>query len=307
MIFNLRSFKAIVNTPKQVKGYNYKSDRLYYAPPPLACQDCLIALFRLLYPKMTESSLAADIKRKLNTELIGKKVIAYPSVSSTNDIAKRKAKKGAREGTVVVAEEQTAGRGRLRRAWLSPKGSVALSVILHPTPAQLPSLIMVASLAVVHCIEKVELAAQIKWPNDVLINDKKVCGILVESDVRGKTVDYAIIGIGLNVNVNTADFPEISSTATSLSNELGRELSRREIIRCLLVELENLYLAMPEGDSVFREWRDRLVTLSKEVEVSSGRTSYKGIAESVASDGSLFLRQPNGKLIKIVAGDVSLR
>ncbi|HUT97394.1 MAG TPA: biotin--[acetyl-CoA-carboxylase] ligase [Dehalococcoidales bacterium] len=258
---------------------------------------------------MAESNLsAAAITRNLKTDFIGQTVIAYPSLTSTNDIAKREAKKGAREGTVVLAEEQTAGRGRIKRAWLSPKGSISLSIILHPTPAQLPSLIMVASLAVAHCIEKVSgLEAQIKWPNDVLINGKKVCGILIESDVRGNAVDHAVIGIGLNVNLKAADFPEITATATSLSEEVGSELSRREIIRCLLVEAESLYLALPEGDSVFREWRDRLVTLGKEVEVSSGKTSYRGVAESVASDGSLLLRQPDGRLIKIVAGDVSLR
>ncbi len=258
---------------------------------------------------MPEENLSpADISRNLKTDFIGKKVIAYPSLSSTNDIAKRQAKKGAREGTVILAEEQTAGRGRLKRAWLSPKGSIALSIILHPTPTQLPSLIMVASLAVARCIEKVGgLETQIKWPNDVLINGKKVCGILIESDVRGSAVDYAVIGIGINVNLKPADFPEIAATATSLAQELGREISQREMIRCLLVEAENLYLALPEGDSVFREWRDRLVTLGKEVELISGKTSYQGVAESVASDGSLLLRQPDGHLMKIVAGDVSLR
>ncbi|MCX6011139.1 MAG: biotin--[acetyl-CoA-carboxylase] ligase [Chloroflexi bacterium] len=258
---------------------------------------------------MAESNLsAAAITRNLKTDFIGHKVIAYPSLTSTNDIAKREAKKGAREGTVILAEKQTAGRGRLKRAWLSPRGSIALSIILHPTPTQLPSLIMLASLAVAHCIEKVGgLETQIKWPNDVLINGKKVCGILIESDVRGSAVDYAVIGIGLNVNLKPADFPEIAATATSLSHELGRELSRLEIIRCLLVEAEKLYLALPAEDTVYREWRDRLVTLGKKVEVSSGEASYQGIAESVASDGSLFLRQPDGSLIKIVAGDVSLR
>jgi BirA family biotin operon repressor/biotin-[acetyl-CoA-carboxylase] ligase len=258
---------------------------------------------------MVEENLSpTDISRNLKTDFIGKKVIAYPSLPSTNDIARREARNEAREGTVVLAEEQTAGRGRLKRAWLSPKGSIALSIILHPTPAQLPFLIMVASLAVAHCIERVSgLKTQIKWPNDVLVNGKKVCGILIESDVRGSAVDYAVIGIGINVNLLPADFPEIATTATSLSQELGRALSRREMIRCLLVEVENLYRALSEGDSVFREWRDRLVTLGKEVEVSSGKTSYKGTAESVASDGSLFLRQPDGSLIKIVAGDVSLR
>jgi BirA family biotin operon repressor/biotin-[acetyl-CoA-carboxylase] ligase len=247
-------------------------------------------------------------RKRLELELIGRRVIAYPRLTSTNDVAKREARKGTPEGTVILAEEQTAGKGRLKRTWLSPKGSVALSIILHPTPAQLPSLIMVASLAVVHCIEKVSgLAAQIKWPNDVLVNGKKVCGILIESDVRGKTVDYAVIGIGLNVNLNPSDFPEIAATATSLSSELGRELNLPEVIGCLLLEAERLYLALPEGDAVFEEWRQRLVTLGQEVEVSSGSTVYKGRAESVASDGSLLLRQPDGNLVKIVAGDVSLR
>jgi BirA family biotin operon repressor/biotin-[acetyl-CoA-carboxylase] ligase len=224
------------------------------------------------------------------------------------DVAKREAQRGAIEGTVVIAEEQTAGRGRIKRPWLSPKGSIALSLILYPQLAYLPSLIMVASLAVVHCIEKVTgLRAQIKWPNDVLVNGKKVCGILIESDVRGNTVDYAIIGIGINVNLRLADFPEISPTATSLSHELGREVSRLDIIRSLLAEAERLYLTLPSGSSVYQEWRDNLVTLGKKVQISSGESIYKGVAESVASDGSLLLRQFNGSLTKIVAGDVTLR
>jgi BirA family biotin operon repressor/biotin-[acetyl-CoA-carboxylase] ligase len=167
---------------------------------------------------------------------------------------------------------------------------------------------MVASMAVVHAIARVTgLKSQIKWPNDVLISDKKVCGILIESEVRGRQVDFAVIGIGINVNLNPADFPEISPTATSLSHELGRDISRLDVIRCLLVETERLYLALPGGDSVYREWRDNLVTLGKKVRVRSGEATYNGVAESVASDGSLLLRQPDGSLIKIVAGDVTLR
>ncbi len=258
---------------------------------------------------MTEDILSpAAITDNLGTHFIGQKVIYYPSLTSTNDVAKLLARQGAREGTVVLAREQTAGRGRIKRAWLSPKGSIALSIILHPSPAYLPSLIMVASLATVHCIEQVSgLRAQIKWPNDVLVNQKKVCGILIESAVKGNVVDYAVIGIGINVNLKLSDFPEISATATSLSHELGRDVLRLDIIRCLLVETEKLYLALPSGQSVFQEWRDRLVTLGKKVQVSTGEASYKGIAESVASDGSLLLRQPDGSLTKIVAGDVTLR
>jgi BirA family biotin operon repressor/biotin-[acetyl-CoA-carboxylase] ligase len=258
---------------------------------------------------MVEDSLSpAAITDGLATRFIGQEVICYSSLTSTNDAAKRRAKAGAKEGTVIVAEEQTAGKGRIKRRWLSPRGSIALSIILYPKLSYLPRLIMVASLAVASSIERVtNLKAQIKWPNDVLINGKKICGILIESDVRGSRVDYAVIGIGLNVNINLADFPEIAPTATSLSHELGRNVSRREMVRSLLAEAERLYLALPEGEAVFRQWRDRLVTLGQKVQVSSGEATYKGVAESVASDGSLLLRLPDGNLLKIVAGDVTLR
>jgi len=258
---------------------------------------------------MIENSLLpAAVTDNLETRFIGQKVIYYPSLTSTMDVARREAQQGAAEGTVVLAEEQTAGRGRIKRAWLSPRGSIALSIILYPTPAYLSSLIMVASLAVVHCVKKVTgLKSQIKWPNDVLINQQKVCGILIESDVRGNIVDFAIIGIGINVNLRLSDFPEISPAATSLSHELGKEVSRLDMIRCLLVEMERLYLALPSGQSVYQEWRDNLVTLGKKVRVRSGEATYTGIAESVASDGSLLLRQSDGSLAKIVAGDVTLR
>jgi BirA family biotin operon repressor/biotin-[acetyl-CoA-carboxylase] ligase len=258
---------------------------------------------------MGKNSLStAAITDNLGTRLIGQRVLYYPRLPSTMDTAKRQAQQGAAEGTVILVEEQSAGKGRMRRTWLSPKGSIALSIILHPSLAHLPSLIMVASLAVAHCIEQVTgLKTQIKWPNDVLVNSKKVCGILIESDVRGNTVDYAIIGIGINANLRLADFPEIPPTATSLSHELGGAVPRLDMIRCLLIETERLYLASTAGEAVYQQWRDRLVTLGKEVQIKSGETTYKGIAESVASDGSLLLRQPDGSLTKIVAGDVTLR
>jgi BirA family biotin operon repressor/biotin-[acetyl-CoA-carboxylase] ligase len=251
---------------------------------------------------------AAAITDGLTTRFIGQEISCYPSLPSTNDVAKARAQEGATEGTVIVAEEQTEGKGRIKRRWLSPRGSIALSIILYPPLDYLPSLIMVASLAVAHAIERVTgLKAQLKWPNDVLVNGKKVCGILVESDVRGNKVDYAVIGIGININLKLSEFPKIAPIATSLSQELGRDVSRREIVRSLLAEAERLYLALASGDSVFKQWRNRLVTLGQKVQVSSAEAIYKGIAESVASDGSLLLRQPDGNLLKIVAGDVTLR
>jgi BirA family biotin operon repressor/biotin-[acetyl-CoA-carboxylase] ligase len=248
------------------------------------------------------------IAQNLAARLIGRRVIYYPSVASTNELAKIEARRGAIEGTVIITEEQTAGKGRLKRAWLSPRGSLALSVILYPALEQLPLLIMLASLAVARSIKAVTgLAAGIKWPNDILLNGRKVCGILVESGVRGEAVDYAIIGIGVNVNFRVSDFPEILPTATSLSQELGREVSLLGLVIRLLVEIERLYLALLGEGSIYEAWRDNLVTLGKKVYLASGKARCSGIAESVARDGSLLVRHPDGSLSQIVAGDVTLR
>ncbi len=250
----------------------------------------------------------AAIIRGLETGFVGQRVIYYPSLTSTMDVARQEARQGAVEGTVVLADKQTSGRGRLQRVWLSPGGSIALSIILHPGPAQLPSLIMLASLAVVRSIEIVtSLKSQIKWPNDVLINGRKVSGILIESGVQGNKVNYTVIGIGINVNLRLAGFPEIRPIATSLSDELGSDVSRLRVIRCLLVEVERLYLALETGGTVYEEWRDSLVTLGKKVRAKTGETIYEGVAESVARDGSLRLRGEDGSLTRIVVGDVSLR
>jgi len=257
---------------------------------------------------MAENSLsAASITDNLETHFIGQRVIYCPSLTSAMEVARLEAQRGAAEGTVIVAGEQTVGRGRVNRVWLSPEGNVALSVILYPSLAYLPYLIMMASLAVVHSIEAVTgLESQIKWPNDVLINGKKVCGILIESDLRGSAVDCAVIGIGINVNLGLCDFPEIQLTATSISDELGRDVSRLSIIRSLLVDMERRYLAIQAGGSIYEEWRDSLVTLGRKVRVKSEETIYEGVAESVARDGSLLLRRPDGSLARIVAGDVTL-
>jgi BirA family biotin operon repressor/biotin-[acetyl-CoA-carboxylase] ligase len=258
---------------------------------------------------MTTDDLSTQsITGSLGTHFIGQRTVYYPRLKSTVDVARREARRGAAEGTTIIAGEQTAGRGRRGRSWLSPRGSIALSIILYPDVAYLPSLIMLASLAVINSIRAVTgLEPGIKWPNDVLINGRKVCGILIESDVRGDKVDYSIVSPGINVNVRLTDYPEIAATATSLADEMGKAVSSEDIILHLLVEVERLYLILRAGGAVFETWRDNLVMLGKTVRVTEGETLYQGIAESVARDGSLLLRQSDGKQLKIVAGDVSLR
>ena len=258
---------------------------------------------------MTANDLsAASITDGLGTRFVGQRVLHYPRLRTTMDVAQGEVWNGAPEGTVVVTEEQTAARGRLKRTWLTPRGNIALSVILYPIRDRLHTLTMVASLAVARSIETVTgLRPHLKWPNDVLLGGKKVCGILIESSVKPEKVYYAVVGIGLNVNLRPADFPEILPRATSLSRELGQEVSRLDLLRSLLREMEQLYLASSAGDSVYREWRSRLTTLGKAVRVTSGETILEGIAESVEADGSLQLRLPDGSLSRILAGDITLR
>lgn len=244
----------------------------------------------------------------LETRVIGQRVLYYPSVTSTNEIARAEAGKGAREGTIIVAGEQTAGRGRLKRTWLTPAGNIALSIVLYPEKRILPFLVMMTSLAVSQSIEAVTgLETQIKWPNDVLINGRKVCGILVESDIRNDTLNIVVIGIGINVNAGKDVLAGVQVPATSLYVETGKEVSRLQIIRALLGGLDDLYHTINSGGSVFGEWRDRLVTLGKEVRATSGKEVFEGIAESVDTDGSLLVRSPDGSVNRVVAGDVTLR
>jgi BirA family biotin operon repressor/biotin-[acetyl-CoA-carboxylase] ligase len=247
------------------------------------------------------------IKSRLNTKFVGQQLYYYHRVATTMEAAKELAKKGTVEGTVVIADTQTAGRGRLGRAWLSPKGSLAMSLILKPSLDNLPQLVMVASLAVVRTIKKVAgLKTQIKWPNDVLIKGKKVCGILIENEVKGDRINFAIIGIGINVNFDPLAFPEISDIATSLSHELGAEVSKVELTTALLSELEQLYLEAKAGTPIYKEWQDNMEMLGRWIKVRTGETVEQGKVETVTQNGNLTLRRADGSLTEIVAGDVTV-
>ena len=249
-----------------------------------------------------------SITKGLTTRFIGQNVLYYPTVTSTNNIARQQALAKAPEGTAVVADRQTTGRGRLKRAWVSPQGNIAVTIVLYPARKNLHFLTMLASLAVLHSIEKTTgLKCQLKWPNDVLINNKKVCGILLESQAASDSVDYAIVGIGINVNMKLSDYPEISAIATSLADETGEEVSRLVLLCNLFLEMEKLYLRLQVGETPLAQWSDNLITLGKNINVRFGDDVFEGIAESVAGDGSLMLRCVDGKLLKFMAGDVTLR
>ncbi len=252
---------------------------------------------------------STSLRRELRTKFIGKNLLYLPVTSSTMDVAKQAVGNGAEEGTIVLADHQTAGRGRLgRRWWAPPESSILLSIILHPKLEELPSLGMVAGLAVAQAIEKVTgLKPVIKWPNDILIGGKKVSGVLIESEVANEAVRSAILGIGLNVNLDPSSMPEIAGTATSLGEALKQEVSRLEVLRALLGEFEELYSALRHGEPIHRLWSCRLETLGQQVTVKSGDEVHQGYAESIDEQGNLLLRCPDGSIKTIVAGEVTLR
>lgn len=251
------------------------------------------------------------IKRGLPTRLIGRRVVVYPSIGSTNDEAKRLAETGEPEGTLVIAEGQTAGRGRLQRSWWAPPGTALLmSLIFRPdlAPYQAQRLTMLCSLAICEAIARTTgLAPAVKWPNDVLLHGRKVCGILTELGIEGPRLAYAVVGMGINVNVDFSGAGELASTATSLVQELGHEASRLELLRAILVDIDERYARLRAGESPHAEWAARLATLGQQVIVTTPTEQLSGFATGVDADGTLLLRDENGALHHILAGDVTLR
>jgi BirA family biotin operon repressor/biotin-[acetyl-CoA-carboxylase] ligase len=257
----------------------------------------------------------SQIKERLETSFVGQSLYHWDACSSTMDEAWRLAQAGAPDGTVVLAEEQTAGRGRLKRSWWAPAGSsLLLSLLLRPGwPApQAQRLTMVCSLAVCEAISAAAgVYARVKWPNDVLVGEHKVCGILTELDIRpgpaGERLETAVVGIGINVSLDLTGAPPLMAPATSLSLAAGRTVSRLDLLVALLGGIERRYVATSEGQSFHRQWAERMATLGREVQVSGANEVWHGVAEDVDADGALLVRTADGALQRVLAGDVTLR
>jgi BirA family biotin operon repressor/biotin-[acetyl-CoA-carboxylase] ligase len=257
---------------------------------------------------MTARFSAKALRESLTTSFVGRRLEYRAALGSSQDLARELAQAGAAEGTVVLAGRQTAGRGRLDRSWISPRGGLYFTVILRPAAEHLKALVIIAALAVARAIERLTgLQTSLKWPNDVLVAGRKLSGILSESELVGEGVSYALVGMGVNVNADMAAYGEAAPSATSVMMELGREVSREALAAGILNEFEGLYLAAQAGEAIDQEWRARLSTLGKEVRVRFGEQVEEGLAEDVDSDGSLILRRANGSRVTIAAGDVTLR
>ncbi len=246
----------------------------------------------------------AAVRAGLAGLAIGHPLLYFHEIGSTNAYAHEVARQGTPDGTVVLADHQTAGRGRVGRAWQSlPGQQLALSLVLHPRfPPHF--LVMASALAVAGAVESVTGPRPgIKWPNDVLLDGRKVCGILIET-----SAGYAIVGIGLNVNGSFAAHPELAERATTLAQALGREVSREALAVALLRDLDQWYVRLNADESTqasLRDaWRGRLVTLGREVTVRQGSQIVSGRAEDVDGGGALLVRAPDGHLHTINWGDV---
>jgi BirA family biotin operon repressor/biotin-[acetyl-CoA-carboxylase] ligase len=252
------------------------------------------------------------IKDGLSTSLLGCRVDYFRTTESTMDDARAAARDNAPEGTLVVAEEQTVGRGRFQRTWVSPPGvNLYFSLLLRPGPDYASQLTMMASLAlarVLRLLARESSDVTIKWPNDVRMGGKKIAGILVESSLAQDGTDsFSIIGMGVNVNFDPGDYPDIADIATSLQRELGHPVPRLHLLAAIMEEMEELYLAVKQGGSVREEWASLLDTLGHQVRVAWGEQVYEGFAQGVDEDGGLVLRLLDGSLRTFAAGEVTLR
>jgi BirA family transcriptional regulator, biotin operon repressor / biotin---[acetyl-CoA-carboxylase] ligase len=251
----------------------------------------------------------AKVEQHLTTRFVGRRLLFCTSTGSTMDVARSDADAAAPDGTVVLADEQTTGRGRFERVWVSPGGTnLYLTLIMRPPLDRLRSLSIVAPLAVALAVEDCTgLTVRIKWPNDVLVNGRKLSGILIESEIAGDSVEYALVGTGVNVNLDIEHSPEIAQIATSVKREVGHETSREDLLAVFLNRFEELYEDAPKGDDVLDQWRSRLDTLGREVRVTFRDQVYEGLAEDVDRDGNLILAQSGGTRRVIEAGEVTLR
>ena len=259
---------------------------------------------------MIQSDLdIAAIEANLSDGLIGSRILHFDVVDSTMDEARDSASRGAAEGTVFIAEEHRAARGRFSRPWVSPRGeNLSFSVLLSPTAAQLPFMNMAATLAVAEGIsEFTGLSSTIKWPNDVRIGGRKVSGILIETVMEAGEVDYAVVGIGVNVNFDPSKYPEIASTATSLLAELGEKTDRGAVLAAVLKRLDHLYGRVRAGHSLTEEWAACMDTLGRRVQVAWRDQVVEGTAESVDDQGSLIMKRADGSTFTAVAGEVTLQ
>lgn len=254
-----------------------------------------------------------EVQSQLSTIAFGQEMYFFDEIDSTNNYIKKIAENGASHGSLAIAECQTGGKGRRGRVWKSPKGSgIWMSYLLRPTipPYSASMLTLVAGLAVAKVLSEVSgMEAKIKWPNDIVINSRKVCGILTEMSADPDMINYVVVGIG--INVNTKEFPEdIAQTATSLRIEMGSQANRSSIIAKICKVFENYYekfCRTCDMTELIDEYNKHLVNVDREVRISELDGEYTGVAKGIDKDGQLLVEMSDGSVKAVFAGEVSVR
>ena len=253
------------------------------------------------------------IARLGKTKVVGRDIRVFQETTSTNDVIEKLARDGVKEGVVVFAESQTKGRGRLGRKWMSPaKKGLWFSILLRPPlrPVEATQLTVAASTALRRAIaSQTGLRPEIKWPNDILIKERKVAGILTELNAELDRIKYVILGMGVDVNLNASDFPpDLRRLATSLKHEAGRAIPRADLAIAILRELDIDYSRIAAGQfaALADEWETHCTTLGHEVVIRAGSREIRGQAEALGEEGALLVRTEHGHLEPIVGGDVTV-
>ncbi len=253
------------------------------------------------------------VDKGLKTSLIGRNIYYYQTLDSTNSLAKRLAQEGATEGSLIIAEEQSGGRGRHGRRWISPKGaSILASIILRPNilPHQVTQLAILGAVSVADSITQVTgMKAELRWPNEVLLNNKRVAGILTEFGAELDEVNFVILGIGINVNFALTEFPEVADEATSLSTETGGRVSRVELLQILLEQIENNYGLLKEGKfhQICQRWNALCWNLGKWVQATSVDSRQGGILKGIDDSGCLIMVRTDGEKRIAMSGGISIK
>ena len=271
-------------------------------------------LVRELGKEETEHIKRDEISKNLNTKYIGKDIYIFNEVMSTNTIAKFLSMNGVGNGAVVISEKQTKARGRSGKNWESPLGGVWLSIILNPNVnhSKIPLITLATGVAVENTLKRIGVKnAEIKWPNDILIHGKKVCGILTEAITSFNTIESVIIGVGIDANISIENFPEeLRENMTTLNDEIGEKVDENLLIKLFLEEFEKIseQFINEEYETILKEWRKNSYTIGKIVEVHEPFSKpYDGYVLGISRDWSLVVEKIDGTLEKVLSGECIIK
>ena len=271
-------------------------------------------LIKEIGKRKTQHLKASEISKELNTRLIGKDLYIFNEVGSTNTLAKYLSENDIENGSIIISEKQNAARGRSGKSWESPLGGIWLSIILNPNvdSSKIHLITLATGVAVAKSLKRIGIEnPEIKWPNDIMINGKKVCGILTEAITKFNSIKIVIVGVGIDANLSIEDLPEeLQNTTTTLENELEKKVDENKLIRIFLEEFERIYeiYSHEKYEEILKDWRKFSYSIGKIVEVKKPKNkSYDGYVVGISKDGGLIIEKYDGTLEKVISGECIIK